>query len=193
MRYCMVFLFNDGGQTGACVTDISRDPEAQAGDYKGIRIPLDQNNAFQTAIRSQKAAVYYEAQNNPDTRLLAELMEPRRFQTLIIAPLLSQNETTGAILMELDDTQRYIASEDRLLLDQVCLQVSIAMDVARLFEQTRHKAEREQLISDITSKIRASTNVDLILQTSVREITQALRLSRGAIQLKGEDGGGSDE
>ena len=120
-------------------------------------------------------------------------MKPRSLETLVVAPLLSQNETIGAIVMEIDNKERQITSEDKLLMDQVSLQVSIAMDVARLFEQTKQRAERERLISDITAKIRGSTNVDLILQTSVKEISQALRLTRGAIQLKGEDGGGSDE
>jgi GAF domain-containing protein/HAMP domain-containing protein len=193
LRYCSVFLFDDGRQTGTCVTDISRDPGTQDADYKGVCIPLDQNNAFQTAIRSQKAAVYYDVQNNPNTKLIQKLMETRSLQTLIIAPLISQNESTGVIVMEIDDGQRQITSEDKLLLDQVSLQVSVTMVVARLFEQTKQKAEREQLISDITAKIRASTNVDLILQTSIQEISQALRLTHGAIQLKGEDGVDSDE
>lgn len=67
-------------------------------------------------------------------------------------------------------------------------QLSIALDNARLYSETRLRAERERMISDITSKVRASTNLDTILQTSIAELAQALNISRGRILIRGIGG-----
>ncbi len=193
LSYCSAFLFDHGLQTGACVTDVSRQPMPSETDSKGVSIRLENNEAFQKVIRSQKSTVFYEAQTSLDTGLIHERIQRRGTHTLVMAPLFSRGEIIGAISMELEDPQRRISKEDQQLLDQISLQVSVAMDVARLFEQTEQRAERERLISDITAKVRASTNVDIILQTSVKELAQALRISQGAVHLKGGNGGGTDE
>jgi hypothetical protein len=41
------------------------------------------------------------------------------------------------------------------------------------------------MISDITAKVRASTNLDIILQTSISELAQALHISQGRILIRG--------
>jgi GAF domain-containing protein len=193
LRYCSAFLFDGELHIATCVSDVSKDPGTPEAAIKGLRIRLNDNPAFQQVIRSQKTTAFYDSQNNLDTGVLHESMKTRGSQTWIIAPLLSRGAIIGVISMELDDPQRHISKEDQQLLDQISLQVSVAMDVARLFEKTEQRAERERLISDITAKVRASTNVDIILQTSVKELAQALRIPRGAVHLKGENGGGSDE
>jgi GAF domain-containing protein/HAMP domain-containing protein len=193
LSYCSAFLFDHELQNGACVTDVSKAPISSDTDNKGLRIQIENNLAFQMVISSQKSAVFYSAQTIPDTSLVQERLLKRGSHTLIMIPLLSRGEITGAISMELDDPQRRISKEDQQLLDQISLQVSVAMDVARLFEQTEQRAERERLISDITAKVRASTNVDTILQTSVKELAQALGIPQGAVHLKGGNGGGTHE
>jgi hypothetical protein len=78
-------------------------------------------------------------------------------------------------------------------LDQVSLQITTAIDVARVFEQIERRAYRERQISEITSKVRASTNVDIILQTAVQELAEALDIPKGTIQLHHGNGGSSHE
>jgi GAF domain-containing protein len=79
------------------------------------------------------------------------------------------------------------------MLKAISERLSQAMESARLFDEVRVRAERERLISDITAKIRTSTNVDIILQTAVQELSKALHISKGAIQLKSGNGGASNE
>jgi GAF domain-containing protein len=193
LHYCGVFLFDPNKKTGERVTDVAREPGSPGADMRGQHIELETNDAIQKVIEAEKTTIFYDAQNNPETSRLQEWLKRRGSQTLVMTPLQSRGEIVGTIAMEFDDARRMISKEDQQLLDQIGLQVSIAMDVARLFEQTEHKAERERLISEITTKVRASTNVDIILQTSVKELAQALGISQGAIHLKGGNGGGTDE
>ena len=61
-----------------------------------------------------------------------------------------------------------------------------AMESARLYEEARLRADREQSISRITAAISGSTEYDQILQTTVREIGSILSDTEVTIQLVDE-------
>lgn len=53
-------------------------------------------------------------------------------------------------------------------------QMALALDNAQQYEASQERARREQILREVTTKVRSSTNVDVILQTAVREVGQAL-------------------
>jgi GAF domain-containing protein len=63
-------------------------------------------------------------------------------------------------------------------------QLSVALDNARLYTSTQQSAARERVVSEITARVRASTNVNMIMQTAVQELAQALRIPVTSIQLR---------
>ncbi len=77
--------------------------------------------------------------------------------------------------------------EEINLLETVVDQLSVALDSARLFEQTQHQAERERIIGDATSRLRASLDIQTILQTAVREMRDVLELQDVEIRVGGGD------
>lgn len=54
-------------------------------------------------------------------------------------------------------------------------QLFLALESARLFQETQARAERERLAGEITAKLRSSNDPQTILQTAVQELRQALR------------------
>ena len=76
------------------------------------------------------------------------------------------------------------ATEELALVQTLSDQLGQALESARLYQNTQVRAERERILADITSKVRASTNVNVILQTAVKELAEALRVPKGAIQLR---------
>lgn len=68
-------------------------------------------------------------------------------------------------------------------LEKVCDQLGLALDSARLYAETQQQADQERLISEITNRIRATLDLDTMLQTAVREIRQALKLAEVEIRL----------
>jgi len=62
-------------------------------------------------------------------------------------------------------------------------QMALAIENARLFEQTQSRAARERLIRGITDRIRGAVDVESILQTTVQEIGKALGASHGLVRL----------
>lgn len=68
-------------------------------------------------------------------------------------------------------------------METLCDQLSVALESAQLYEDTRRRAERERLTSEITAKVRASNEPQVILSTAVSELRRALQASRAQVRL----------
>ncbi|MFC1936609.1 GAF domain-containing protein [Chloroflexota bacterium] len=72
-------------------------------------------------------------------------------------------------------------------------QLGIALENARLFEETQRLAQRERIAADVSGKVWSSSNVNTILQTAVQELARALNASQGTIRLRMPDENGQDQ
>jgi GAF domain-containing protein len=62
-------------------------------------------------------------------------------------------------------------------------QASVALERARLLEETQRRVAQERLAASITRRIRSSTDVDTILRISLQELGHALGAADGLIHL----------
>ncbi len=76
-----------------------------------------------------------------------------------------------------------LGNDDARLLHSVANQVAIALRNAQLFEETRRQAEREAQINAIGQEIQKATDIETVLQTAVRELSQALDVPRVTVML----------
>ena len=74
-------------------------------------------------------------------------------------------------------------SDEIKLLETLVEQMGIALDSARLFEDTQLRARRERIVGDITSHIRSTLDIRTTLQTAVRELRAELGLAEVEIRL----------
>jgi GAF domain-containing protein len=79
------------------------------------------------------------------------------------------------------------AEDDVAILLTIADQLAVALQNARLFDQTARQARRESLVFDITSKIRASADADSMLRTAITELRSALGVSRAAVRMQAPD------
>ncbi|HYO87401.1 MAG TPA: GAF domain-containing protein [Candidatus Limnocylindrales bacterium] len=154
-------------------------------------------NAWQNFLRDQRAQRFTQSagQKDADAGQFAPLRqqaletgqpalgEPTERDTLPVAvPIVLRGQTLGTVEWELP-AQSF--GEDRLSLAQeLASRLAISLENARLFQESRRAAERERLVNSISASITAQTNVDLILQTAVREVGQALHAPQVAIRLR---------
>jgi hypothetical protein len=69
------------------------------------------------------------------------------------------------------------------LLNAFINQVALALDNAHRYQASQRIARREALIKEITTKVRASTNLEDILQTTIKELGQVISSKRTYIHL----------
>ncbi|KAA3643460.1 MAG: GAF domain-containing protein [Chloroflexi bacterium] len=89
-------------------------------------------------------------------------------------PMLRGGQVIGVIAVQNYTTPRFFGEHQLDLLTAVANQAAIAIENARLFQQTRLRAQREQVLREITSKVHGSADADSILRTAVREVSTAL-------------------
>lgn len=74
-------------------------------------------------------------------------------------------------------------NEELAALDMISSQLGIALESARLYEETQFQAETERLLGEITSHVRETLDIDYVLQTAAQDILEALELSEVEIRL----------
>ena len=80
-------------------------------------------------------------------------------------------------------------TEDELILLQTLVeQLGVAVESARLYEDTRRRAAQDRLISQATMRMRESLDIKRVLETTADELYEALGLDKVVIRLsEGED------
>jgi GAF domain-containing protein len=91
-----------------------------------------------------------------------------------------RDQTIGQINMSSLDEW---TPELKNLIESIAAQAALALENARLVEESQSVAMRERLVNEITSKIWASTTIDSILQTTVRELGRALEAAEVDIEV----------
>ncbi len=75
------------------------------------------------------------------------------------------------------------SSEEIELLEAIVEQLGVALDSARLYAETRQRAEQERLVDRVTGQMRATLDIDTVLETAARELRDALGLIEVEVRL----------
>ncbi|HNE05460.1 MAG TPA: GAF domain-containing protein, partial [Anaerolineales bacterium] len=95
-------------------------------------------------------------------------------------PLALRNQIIGQI--ELANTAEW-TNEQKSLIEAIAVQATLALENARLVEESQATATQERITNEIISKIWTSANMDGILQTTVRELGRNLEASEVEIEI----------
>ncbi|CAG0926661.1 Aerobic respiration control sensor protein ArcB [Thermoflexales bacterium] len=103
-------------------------------------------------------------------------------QAVAVTPLAVRGETIGALGVY-DDPAHPLSQEDLELIETVAEQVALALESARLFDQTQRDAEREHTINRVTGRIRNARSVDEVLTIAAQELRLATGASRSVVEI----------
>jgi GAF domain-containing protein len=103
----------------------------------------------------------------------------------IEVPLLLRDQIIGQI--HLENTEEW-TPEQRNLIESITTQATLALENARLVEESQSVAVHERLANELIAKIWSSTNMDNILQTTVRELGRTLDAAEVLIEVSMDEG-----
>lgn len=95
-------------------------------------------------------------------------------------PLALRDQVIGEIMLE-GNTEW--TAEDSDWIEAVATQAAIALENARLLEDSQQVALQERLVAEITSKIWSSNTIDGILKVAIKELGNALGATEAIIEL----------
>lgn len=73
--------------------------------------------------------------------------------------------------------------EDEIVVRSVSQQIALALERARLFEDSQRNAWRDHLVSEATAQVWAATEIERVLQTAVAQLGERLDASEVVIRL----------
>ncbi|MCA9981737.1 MAG: PAS domain S-box protein, partial [Anaerolineales bacterium] len=103
----------------------------------------------------------------------AQLLARLNILTMAILPLWISGRQVGVILLEGRDTYHMDDTFRRPYLS-LLPQVTVAVENRLLLDQAQARAQREQVLREITEKVRSSTDINTIMRTAATEIGRAL-------------------
>jgi GAF domain-containing protein len=189
LLHCGMFLLEPDGQVLSMVANASAEPFVPGAKLIGTRILLGNISIIEQVIKERNSIVIYDVQkkaieeNDPLLLPWRDFVQTRGANTIIFVPLFLRSEIMGVVTLELADASRHFSESDLKLMDQISLQISSAIDVARSFEQTALRADRERKLGEITSRIRESLDIQTILKTAALEVRQVLDVPEVTVRL----------
>jgi GAF domain-containing protein/HAMP domain-containing protein len=105
----------------------------------------------------------------------------------LAVPIKVRGQTIGVVDTHKSSEAGDWTPEEVTLLETLVEQLGVALEGARLYQDTRQRAARERMIGEITSHMRESLDMETILRTTADEIYQALGLEEVAIRLVSDD------
>jgi GAF domain-containing protein len=133
-----------------------------------------------TTDLSPEAQAALEQQAPVVTTVAAET-EEGRVQGALSVPIRVRNEVLGVLDLRFEDA--VVSPETISLVEQISARLGSALESARLLEESRRAAAREQATARVTSSLRERLEIDAVLKNAARELRAALDLSRVSVRL----------
>ena len=104
-------------------------------------------------------------------------------------PMVQRNEVVGALFLTKPPGSEPFTDNDEEILLAMASMAAVGISNARLFRAESDRAERSQTLSEITSRVRGSLDVDDVLNQTAQQIGRAARADRCFIRLVDPPGG----
>lgn len=103
-------------------------------------------------------------------------------QTLAL-PIHIREKVAGAIRLRKPAPGSPWSQEEIQLVQKLIDQLAVSLESARLYQETRRRAEREKLAGEISARLRQSNDPETILKTALSDLKKALGVTRAQILI----------
>jgi nitrate/nitrite-specific signal transduction histidine kinase len=116
-----------------------------------------------------------------------EVLRVEEGRTLVV-PLMARGEVIGALRLRKGSGSRGWTSREINLVDTLVDQLGVALESARLYQDTRRRAVQERMVGEVMGQVRETLDLERMIRTAVEELRPRLGLERFVIQLGTPDG-----
>ena len=104
-------------------------------------------------------------------------------RTALATPLKLRNQIIGVLGIHDENPDRLWTEDEIALIEAISEQMSLAIENARLFQHTQLDAWRNQVVSEATTRIWASTEIGEVMKAAVVELGEKLKASEVVVHL----------
>jgi GAF domain-containing protein len=101
----------------------------------------------------------------------------------LVAPIVHRDVVIGDLQFHEIDPEREWTESELALINGVIDQVAQVAEILRLLDETQERASREQLISQISTKMRRAPDMEALLKVAVTELSRVLSPARTFVHM----------
>jgi len=117
----------------------------------------------------------------------------KRSAPSIAIPVKLRGQTLGVLNIKAPTKDRKWSQDEINLAQAISDRLALALDNARLLQESQRSAAKEAKIGEVSAKISASINMRSVLETAVEELGRALPGSEVVIQFEKSDGADTND
>jgi len=105
----------------------------------------------------------------------------------LAVPIKVRGQIIGVIDTQKSSDATGWTPEEITLTEALSEQLGMALESARLYQDIQRRAERERLTGQITARMREALDIDIVLQTAVREMGERLGIAEVEVRMTSPD------
>jgi GAF domain-containing protein len=150
--------------------------------------PLDSEDILAGVIKTGRAEIIQGRDQRPDGEIsAAEDMLVAGLRVLM--PITLRYENIGLVEVGFKENLEATVQESQLRLLRIFIdQTALAIESAQRYETSQKEARREQILREVTARIRGAADVDTVMRMAAQEVGRAL--GRQAFMYLGDRNGG---
>jgi GAF domain-containing protein len=98
-------------------------------------------------------------------------------------PLTLHGQNIGSIKLKRKNTDANWSEREKVLIEKIADQVALALENSRLVDEAQKNAAREQMIANISTRIRETLDIDAVARTAVSELQRVFDLKEAEIMI----------
>lgn len=112
---------------------------------------------------------------------------PKSDSHTIRIPVALRGQRIGQLSLTRKFNESPWTEAEQEMADKISIQVALAIENARLLEESQRRASREQTVNDLSSRFSRSLDVDTLLQNAVRELHRIPQVSEVSIYISPDE------
>ena len=172
-------------QTLADLTAISFDNVRLINETQNLVSQLEANTSIQTQrtwrkLTSRQTPSY---QYTPAGVRPIFTREKRSDDEGLRVPLVLHGQNIGAIKLNRKNNQTEWSEREKALVEKIADQVALALENSRLVEEAQKSAARDQMIANISTRIRETLDIESVARTAATELRRVFDLKEAEILI----------
>jgi len=111
------------------------------------------------------------------------VVEQSEAEAVLAVPLKVRDQVLGVVNLRKTSPGKMWTEEENVLVETLTEQLGVALESARLYQDTQRRAIRERTIGEVTSRIRETLDMEEMLRTATEQICQTLGLEDLVVRL----------
>jgi signal transduction histidine kinase/ligand-binding sensor protein len=179
--YCGIYLMD--AERGVLVPHVVRGPLTEA-DLDALREwPLDPaaDSLAGETLQRQAPAVWYDAEADP--RINREMMQAWSIKSALAVPIRVSEKVLGIALLSTSSDHRHFTPDEIDLVWGIANSVALAVDNARLYEETRQRLAESQGLQRVAAALLHKVSPEEVLEIVCAEAQQLTGATGSAVLL----------